>query len=123
MILETNRLRFTQEELDTLGVKPGDRVSVEYIKINDILTPVISQTEYGHKITKTKSIQLRNAANQILSFYGKEFELEQYEGVFKLKGDSDKKIHTSLNSVFKTLPIEIINDINYNLKTFENYEF
>lgn len=124
MKLETNRLLFDKEELKTLNLQPGDRVSIEYIKINEKLTPVVRQSEYGHKITKTLSIQLRNGSNQMLSFYGNEFKLEPYEeGVFKLVGNKNTQIHTSLNSVFKVLPTEILTDTNYNLKTFDNYEF
>ena len=124
MKLETNRLVFDKAELTTLNVKPGDRVSIEYIEIDGVLSPVIMQTEYGHKITKTLSIQLRNNANTMLAFHGDEFTLQSHdEGVFKLIGNKNTKIHTNLNSVFKVLPIEIITDTNYNLKTFDNYEF
>lgn len=124
MKLETNRLVFDKEELKTLNVNPGDRVSIEYIEIDGVLSPVIMQTEYGHKITKTLSIQLRNNSNAMLAFHGDEFTLQSHdEGVFKLIGNKNTKIHTNLNSVFKVLPIEIITDTNYNLKTFDNYEF
>jgi hypothetical protein len=60
----------------------------------------------------------------MLAFHGDEFTLQSHdEGVFKLIGNKNTKIHTNLNSVFKVLPIEIITDTNYNLKTFDNYEF
>lgn len=105
--LVPNKLMFNNAALHTLGASPGDEVSIQYVKLNDKLTPLIFKSALldikGNKITKSNTVSFRGEANQVLSSYGSTFVLQQQkEGFFYMinpEKDDQSKIDMNVEEI------------------------
>lgn len=85
-----NKLQLSPSAIELIGVKPGDRLSINYWTVNNRETfPLIGKAETfneeGTKLTKSNTISYRGQQMEILNIYGTNFTLEPFkEGMFKL---------------------------------------
>lgn len=94
LVLKGSSLKLTQHMLDTLGVKVGDRVLVNF---KDGL-PYIVTTEAanlpkgGNLITKSMTVSCKGKASEMLAKFGNEFDYTlESEGYLKLHNDNTPK--------------------------------
>lgn len=98
VILEDNKICLNQCAASMLGIEPGDRVDVQYTKINNKMIPIIGSTESlgtskGNKLTKGLTISFRGNANVELVKYGSRFTLVDTPNkskVFILQGEGSE---------------------------------
>ena len=91
VLIENNKLVFSDEALELINANPGDRISIEYYTINSEETfPVIGKSELftdktgGNRLTKSNTVSFRGIQREILLEYGEQFELEKFNGYFKM---------------------------------------
>lgn len=89
-----NKLILSPVAINTLQIIPGDRISVNYVQINNEITyPIISKSivfgdsENGNKCSKSNTVSFKGNQRAILMQYGNLFTLEldnKFKGAFKL---------------------------------------
>ena len=100
LTLEENKYCLTTGAVDLLGVEPGDKIDIKFQKIGKQTIPVIGSDEVfgtkgGNKLTKTNTVSCRGKANEELSAFGTEFELEAHPnkaGLFILRGENTPNV-------------------------------
>lgn len=121
-----NKIIFSQETLNTIGAEEGDRINIEYDKIDNKLIPIIYKDENkGNKLTKSNTIAFKGKQNEMLSQYGDHFTIEFYKDkYYKLNGSNNTVIATTVEEAVKNidLDIEILKDTNYTIDKIETYE-
>ena len=96
---------------------------VNSIRLNGILTPVISVGEEGNKLTNSNTISFRGKQRNNLAQFGSNFWAKENNGIIELEGDG-LPIFTEVKKAVETyITKEIILDTNYNIKKLDNYEF
>lgn len=97
IILEENKICLNECAAAMLNVEAGDRIDVQYTKINNKMIPIIGSIESlgvskGNKLTKGLTVSFRGNANMELVKYGSRFTFEDIAGkpkVFKLRGENE----------------------------------
>lgn len=97
IILEENKICLNECAAVMLNVEAGDRIDVQYTKINNKMIPIIGSIESlgvskGNKLTKGLTVSFRGNANMELVKYGSRFTFEDIAGkpkVFKLRGENE----------------------------------
>ena len=97
IILEENKICLNECAAAMLNVEAGDRIDVQYDKINNKMIPIIGSIESlgvskGNKLTKGLTVSFRGNANMELVKYGSRFTFEDIAGkpkVFKLRGENE----------------------------------
>ena len=97
IILEENKICLNECAAAMLNVEAGDRIDVQYKKINNKMIPIIGSIESlgvskGNKLTKGLTVSFRGNANMELVKYGSRFTFEDIAGkpkVFKLRGENE----------------------------------
>lgn len=85
-----NKLQLSPSAIELIGVKAGDRLSINYWTVNNRETfPLIGKAETfneeGTKLTKSNTISYRGQQMEVLNMYGSNFTIEPFkEGMFKL---------------------------------------
>lgn len=85
-----NKLQLSPSAIELIGVKAGDRLSINYWTVNNRETfPLIGKAEIfneeGTKLTKSNTISYRGQQMEVLNMYGSNFTIEPFkEGMFKL---------------------------------------
>ena len=97
IILEENKICLNECAAAMLNVEAGDRIDVQYTKINNKMIPIIGSIESlgvskGNKLTKGLTVSFRGNANMELVKYGSRFTFEDIADkpkVFKLRGENE----------------------------------
>lgn len=107
-----NKLILSPLAIETLQMTPGDRVSVNYVQVdNEVTYPIISKSivfgdpENGNKCSKSNTVSFKGTQRTILMKYGNLFTLKpdnRYKEAFKL---------ISINEVDLNVP-ELIDEVN-----------
>lgn len=93
IVREEGKLVLSPELIETLGDDDEIRVSIKYIKVDDVITPFFGRDEAfkskgGNKLTKGGTVAYRGKSNEVLAEFGEKFTLEESEpGIYKLVGD------------------------------------
>lgn len=90
--LSNNKLIISPKAIELMSVKYGDRISVNYVQVNNEITfPVIGKAEIfashdaGNRITKINTVSFKGVQSSILSKYGILFQLQLWKpGIFKM---------------------------------------
>lgn len=124
LILEEKTAKISDNLLNLLKAKPGDRVSIGYSIYNDMLLPTINLNQNGNKISKKLTFIFTGQQKNYLLQYGNIFEAIPGEIIY-LKGNNPefKTFTTVQKAVEYTLSKEIITNTNFNIKQIEYYEF
>lgn len=93
VLVEENKLVFSNKALELLTASAGDRIAINYIQVDNKTTfPIIAKStavfdiNVGNKLTKTNTVSYKGSQRDILLLHGDKFELETYKpGIFKLK--------------------------------------
>lgn len=111
-----------------LEVLPGDKVSIDYVKRDGKLVPIIHKTETGKKLSKQNTFILKGKDRDFLLQYGDRFMLEVDSGVFYLIGYHPFPVYTDpalATEDYKNenyLDMSIIEDTNYHIEKFTKFE-
>ena len=107
-----NKLILSPVAIDILQIIPGDRVSINYVQVdNEITYPIIAKSigfgdpENGNKCSKSNTVSFKGTQRTILMKYGNLFTLEpdsKFKGTFRL---------ISINELNLNEP-ELIDEIN-----------
>jgi len=116
-------LVLSDQLIDLLEAKAGDKLSIGYIEYNDTLTPIITKDDAGHKLNKNNTISFRGKQRNLLTQFGTNFWAEKVDGNIILKGDGVPVYVTVNKAVHSYLTKEIIEDRNYEINKLTNYEF
>ena len=123
VIIRDTQLVFSDQLIEMLKAKPGDKISIGYIEQNDKLVPVIEKNEAGHKLNKNNTISFRGKQQEVLGQLGTNFWATENNGVITLEGDG-LPVFTSVKKAVETyLTKDIIEDTNYSINKLTNYEF
>lgn len=109
--------------VEWLNAKPGDKISIGYIEQNEKLVPMVTVDESGHKLNKNNSISFRGKQREILGQLGTNFWATNTDGVITLEGDGMPVFTTVKKAVQTYLTRDIIEDTNYSITKLTNYEF
>ena len=124
IVLDSNKLTFSQSMLDLLGAEVGCRIDIRYERKNGVSKPIIGtsdalEVKSGNKLTKSGTVSFRGAANERLAVYGTIFTLEPTEnkGIFYLIGDKETtdEIPEEIINIENELEIESLEDIDFTL--------
>lgn len=123
--VEASKVVLSKDAVKALGVKAGDKVSINYYTVNNELTfPIIGKdTTNGNKLTKSNSFSYRGEQRKILLEYGSMFTLEPFEGNFKMVPFSSPSTEESeIQAVAEAAGnLDLFaNSINMNLEPEEN---
>lgn len=119
------KLELTENLVNLLGAKTGDRIAIGYAQKDGKLIPSISIGDSGNKLTGKRTVIFKGKQCAILSQYGTEFEANQVDNIIYLTGNNpDFKVFTTIEKAAEyTLSKEIILDTNYTINKINNYEF
>jgi hypothetical protein len=125
IVLDSNKITFSQEMLDLLGAEVGCRIDIRYERKNGVSKPIIGtsdalEVKSGNKLTKSGTISFRGSANERLATYGTNFTLEPTEnkGIFYLVGDKEdttNDVPEELIDIESELEIESLEEIDFTL--------
>lgn len=98
--LESNKLVLTDDIINMMNLKTGDKVEIRYEFSDGVTYPVIASSEAfgvqsGTRLTKDGTIALRGKRNEELARFGTVFNVVPYpdhEDLFLLQGDRAKDI-------------------------------
>lgn len=123
VIVKDNKLILSDQLIDTLNAKPGDRINIGYIDKNGTLVPVICISDAGNKLNKTNTVSFRGKQKDFLCQFGSNFWAFENDGVVELEGDG-VPIYTEVKKAVEAyISKEIILDTNYNIIKLSEYEF
>ena len=122
-IIRDTQLVFSDQLIEWLSAKAGDRISIGYIDKNDKLTPVIEKNEAGQKLNKNNTISFRGKQREVLGQFGTNFWATVDNGIITLEGDGLPVFTTVKKAVETYLTKDIIEDTNYSITKLTNYEF
>lgn len=126
LILNENVAEISEDLLNLLNAKPGDRILIAYGYGKDnSLVPVICVNENGNKLSKKRTFICTGKQKMYLLQYGDRFKASKESNTIYLNGNntSNFKVFDSVkNAVEYTLSKEIINNENFNIKKLNNYE-
>lgn len=116
-------LVLSDQLLDLLAAKAGDKLSIGYIEKDENLIPIISLDEGGHKLNKNNTISFRGKQRETLTQFGSHFWAQKEGDQIILIGDGIPVFTTVKKAVTTYLTKDIIEDRNYNITKLTNYEF
>lgn len=123
LIIRDNMAVLSDQLVEWLNAKPGDKISIGYIEQNEKLVPMVTVDESGHKLNKNNSISFRGKQREILGQLGTNFWATNTDGVITLEGDGMPVFTTVKKAVQTYLTRDIIEDTNYSITKLTNYEF
>jgi len=92
--LDTNKYRINEVAAAILGLKPGDKLHINYPKRDGEYCPAIGSSkafnvQAGNKLTQKYSVSYRGEANTKLATFGTLFKFEETsrKGIYYLIGD------------------------------------
>lgn len=91
LVLEENKYSINTAATELLGVTVGDKLDINYGKVDNKLVPIISKDERGNKITKSLTVACRKSKQEALAKYGTTFNIIPHPetvGWFILKGET-----------------------------------
>jgi hypothetical protein len=112
-----NKLQLSPSAIELIGVKPGDRLSINYWTVNNRETfPLIGKAETfneeGTKLTKSNTISYRGQQMEVLNIYGTNFTLQPFkEGMFKLVSVKEDSLENEMIDLENTENLTF-NDFN-----------
>ena len=123
IIIRDTQLVFSDQLIEWLSAKPGDKISIGYIEKDDKLTPIVSKDESGHKLNKNNTISPRGKQREVLGQLGTNFWATVENNIITLEGDGMPVFTTVKKAVETYLTKDIIEDTNYSITKLTNYEF
>jgi hypothetical protein len=124
IIIRDTQLVLSDQLVEWLSAKPGDKISIGYIEKDDKLTPVISKDESGHKLNKNNTVSFRGKQREVLGQLGTNFwATVNDDKSITLEGDGVPVFITVKKAVETYLTKDIIEDTNYSITKLTNYEF
>ena len=114
---------FSDQLIEWLSAKPGDKISIGYIEKDDKLIPVITKDESGHKLNKNNTISFRGKQREVLGQLGNNFWATVENNMITLEGNGMPVFTTVKKAVETYLTKDIIEDTNYSITKLTNYEF
>lgn len=123
VIIRDTQLIFSDQLIEWLSAKPGDKISIGYIEKDDKLIPVITKDESGHKLNKNNTISFRGKQREVLGQLGNNFWATAENGIITLEGNGMPVFTTVKKAVETYLTKDIIEDTNYSITKLTNYEF
>jgi len=123
IIIRDTQLVFSDQLIEWLSAKPGDKISIGYIEKDDKLIPVITKDESGHKLNKNNTISFRGKQREVLGQLGNNFWATVENGIITLEGNGMPVFTTVKKAVETYLTKDIIEDTNYSITKLTNYEF
>jgi len=123
IIIRDTQLVFSDQLIEWLSAKPGDKISIGYIEKDDKLIPVITKDESGHKLNKNNTISFRGKQREVLGQLGNNFWATAENGIITLEGNGMPVFTTVKKAVETYLTKDIIEDTNYSITKLTNYEF
>jgi hypothetical protein len=124
VIIRDNQLVFSDQLIEWLSAKQGDKISIGYIEKDDKLTPVVEINETGHKLNKNNTISFRGKQREVLGQLGTNFWATVGDDkIITLEGDGMPVFTTVKKAVETYLTKDIIEDTNYSITKLTNYEF
>ena len=123
VIIRDTQLVFSDQLIEWLSAKPGDKISIGYIEKDDKLIPVITKDESGHKLNKNNTISFRGKQREVLGQLGNNFWATVENNMITLEGNGMPVFTTVKKAVETYLTKDIIEDTNYSITKLTNYEF
>jgi len=123
VIIRDTQLVLSDQLVEWLGAKPGDKISIGYIEKDDKLTPVIAKDDSGHKLNKNNTISFRGKQREVLGQLGNNFWATAENNIITLEGNGMPVFTTVKKAVETYLTKDIIEDTNYSITKLTNYEF
>lgn len=91
IILESNKLVFSQAIVSEMKLEPDDRIVIKWDKVGNTMIPIIGkdiafdEEGSGNKVTKSNTVTYKGKSNTALANYGSEFTISKYrDDVWKL---------------------------------------
>lgn len=89
--LEENKLVISDNAITILQVKPGSRISINYIQSKQSAMPVIGRSEVffdpnaGNMLTRSNTVSFKGMQQSMLAQFGSMFEIREYKvGMFQM---------------------------------------
>lgn len=116
--------QLSENLVNLLEAKAGDRIVIGYVSNNNELTPTISIGEAGNKLSGKFTVVFKGKQRDTLAKYGTIFQAIPGTPIL-LKGDNPEfKVFTATKkAVDYALSKDLINNTNFNLKIYNTYEF
>lgn len=123
LTLFKTHFQLSENLVNLLNAKVGDKIIIGYISKNNELVPTISIGESGNKLSNKFTVIFKGQQRNNLAQYGTIFNVV-LETPITLKGNNPEfKVFTTVNKKPFTLPKDIITNTNYNIKIYNTYEF
>ena len=123
VIIRNNKLLLSDNIIELLSAKPGDRINIGYIEKDGNMIPIICIDAEGNKLNKNNTISFRGKQQEFLGQFGSNFWAVNNEGTIELEGDGIPVYTDVKKAVEAYITKEIILDTNYNITKINNYEF
>lgn len=124
LVLLESTIQLSNNLVNLLGAKTGDRIVIGYASNDGTLIPAISIGDSGNKLSGKNTIVFRGKQRNCLAKYGTTFKAVPGSPITLIGDNPEFKVFTSVEKATEyTLSKEIITNENYNIKNFESYEF
>ncbi len=123
VIIQDNKLLLSEQLIEMLSAKPGDRINIGYSNRDGKLVPIICIDNEGNRLNKNWSVSFRGKQKDFLGQFGSCFWATNNNGSIELEGNG-VPIYTDVKKAVEAyITKEIILDTNYNITKINNYEF
>lgn len=122
--LQEGKAILSENLIKLLNANPGDRIAIEYGKLDGNLKPIIRKSDSGNILSKSNSFIFKGQDKDFFEQFGNNFSVYDDLGTLFLEGDREFKVYTSTEKAISEnyLDINILTDTNYNITKFTEYK-